>query len=96
MLENGHKETDKISIKLRNLGTVNKNEVIITKNHRQVCLTFSYETIVAVDDIVTKNNWSVTTGKLLNQLEPDHKARVPHEEVLKEADKRIKEVLYGV
>jgi len=95
MLENGHKETDKISIKLRNLGTVNKNEVRIIKGFKEVCLTFSYETLVAVDMVVSKNIWSMTTGKLLNELQPNKKLRVSHEEVLKEADKRIKDVLYG-
>jgi len=95
MIENGHKETDKISIKLRNLGTVNKNEVRIIKGHKEVDLTFSYKTLVAVDMVVSENNWSVTTGKLLNELQPNKKLRVPHEEVLKEADKRIKDVLYG-
>lgn len=96
MEENGHKETGKIEISLRNLGTVNKNKVIISNGNNQVDLYFSYETIVAVNDIVSQNDWSTTTGKLLNELDGGNKkTRVPHEEVLKEADKRIKRVIYG-
>ena len=94
MEKNGQKETDKIEIGLSNLGTVNKNLVTISKGNKWVKLYFSYRTLVGVDMIVSQNQWSRTTGKLLNELEPNKKVRVPHEEVLKEADKRIRNVLY--
>lgn len=91
---------DEIEISHENLGTVNKNKVTIRRKssetyggHRAVDLYFSYNTLVAVDDTVSQNEWSRTTGKLLNELEPDKKRRVPHEEVLKKAQERLKEVL---
>jgi len=72
-----------------NLGTVNANKVTIGN----VDLYFSYNTLVAVDDVVSQNEWSRTTGKLLNTINPDKKSRVPHAEVLSVAQKRLKEVL---
>lgn len=65
---------------LKNLGTVNKNFVQVGK----LKLWFSYETCVAfqVDGharIVRENDWGTTTGKLLNELESDKKARVQGE-----------------
>jgi hypothetical protein len=84
---------DEIEISHTNLGTPNKNEVTITKGNRGVNLYFSYRTLVAVDNVVSQNEWSRTTGKLLNELNPDKKARVPHAEVLAVAQKRLKEVL---
>lgn len=86
MQRNGQEETDKVEIGLTNLGTVNKNEVFIRKGSRQITLYFSYETLIAVNGLVSQNEWSKTTGKFLNELEPNHKARVSHEEVLKEAE----------
>ena len=91
---NGHKETD-ISIQLSNLGTVNKNRVTINKGNRQIHLYFSYETIVAVDGMASINDWSMTTGKFLNWLQPNKTLRVPHKEVLKTAQERLKWVLGG-
>ena len=94
MIRNGQKETD-IKISLKNLGTVNKNSVTIANSNKQVSLYFSYDTLIAVDDIVSENNWSVTTGKFLNELEPNHKNRISHEQVLTEAQRRLKAVLYS-
>lgn len=94
MQENGQKETDKIKIELKNLGTVNKNKVIITRGNKQVDLYFSYETLIAVNDFVSVNDWSMTTGKFLNELELDKNKRIPHAEILKIAQEIIKEVLY--
>ena len=95
---NGHDKTEEkeIKVKLRNLGTVNKNMVTISRgdSFKQVRLYFSYETLVAVDDFVSVNDWSRTTGKLLNELCRNKKARVEHSKVLKEAQERIKAVLY--
>jgi hypothetical protein len=63
---------------------------------------FSYDTCVAVfckceqTDIhqyhwvISENLWSTTTGKLLNQLEPDKAKRLPRrefEKILEELDK---------
>lgn len=69
------------NITLSNLGTVNKNKVTISS----LSLWFSYETIVAfshpsVGFICSKNNWSMTTGKLLNEICPDKTKRMPHAE----------------
>lgn len=82
-----------IEIEHQNLGTVNTNQVTIRKGGSRVKLYFSYNTLVAVDNVVSQNEWSRTTGKLLNELNPDKKARVPHAEVLSVAQKRLKEVL---
>lgn len=55
-------------VKLINLGTVNKNKVVIG----DLTLYFSYETIVAYEYNgnlhVRQNDWSTTTGKFLNTL----------------------------
>jgi len=92
-MNEAHKQESDINVKLYNMGTVNKNNVTIEKGGKQVTLYFSYQTLVAVDGLVSVNDWSVTTGKLLNELQADKKARVPHAEVLAEAQKRIKAVL---
>jgi hypothetical protein len=84
-----------INISLNNLGTLNKNCVTIGTNKGSIDLYFSYKTLVAVDNVVSVNDWSKTTGKLLNELEPDKNKRVLHEEVLKEAQKRLKAILYN-
>lgn len=46
-------------------------------------LWYSYDTIVAFDSckhgfVISQNVWSTTTGKHLNWIDPDKKARVPH------------------
>jgi len=100
--ENGHKETDKqiLGISLENLGTVNKNLVRLRTNKGNLTLWFSYETIVgfAVSGGgrylkgVIQNYWSGTTGKLLNQLEPDKKLRLEEtnfKEALSEAFRMV-------
>ncbi len=72
-----------MNITFQNLGTVNKNTIILTdeKGWKKLQLWFSYETCVAFDHAscglkVRQNDWSVTTGKLLNELEPDKSKRV--------------------
>lgn len=82
-----------IEIEHENLGTANTNAVRITRGGKRVNLFFSYNTLVGVDNVVSTNEWGVTTGKLLNRLNPDKKSRVPHSEVLSVAQKRLKEVL---
>ena len=66
-----------MKVELRNLGTVNKN-VVTLGNLR---IWFSYETPVGYQlplggRVVRENDWSTTTGKLLNELEPDKKKRI--------------------
>jgi len=82
-----------INVSLRNLGTVNKNMVTISTDKGSANLYFSYQTLVAVDGKVSRNIWSKTTGKLLNELEPNKKFRVSHEEVKKTAQVRLKALL---
>ena len=86
-----------MNVNLRNLGTVNKNQVTLEHNNKEVTFYFSYETIVAVANskgfFVSKNDWSTTTGKILNELQPDHKKRVGHSEVLKQVEIALKNLL---
>jgi len=67
-------------IKLKNLGTVNKNYI----NVNGLEIWFSYETPVAFqkagERYVRENEWSTTTGRFLNELEPDKNKRVKSEE----------------
>ncbi len=85
------------TIKLENLGTVNKNKVEI-KLHTgySIHLWFSYETIVGLkkdlEIFVCQNNWSNTTEKLLNELEPDHNKRIPHDKLME----KVAEALKGI
>lgn len=66
-----------MSIQFENLGTENKNRVIIDG----LSIWFSYQTPVAfyhpsTGRVVRENDWGTTTGKLLNELEPNKKLRV--------------------
>lgn len=70
-----------------NDGTVNKNRVILTDNNGQsLTLYFSYETIIAFrfngQTFCSTNDWSKTTGKYLDEIEPDKANRIPHSELL--------------
>ena len=52
-------------------------------NFQNFRLYYSYDTIVAYDDIddglvCSENVWTVTTGKHLNWIEPDKKRRVEY------------------
>lgn len=84
-----------INISLNNLGTVNKNCVTITTKKGSVDLYFSYKTLVGVNNVCSVNDWGNTTGKLLNEIQSDKSQRVAHEEVLKEAQRRLKGLLYN-
>lgn len=72
------------NITLENLGTVNKNCVGIATDKGRIDLYFSYQTIVGIvfkgERFVIENQWSTTTGKLLNELEPDKKLRLNEED----------------
>lgn len=79
------------NIRLNNLGTINKNEVRINTDKGDFSLFFSYETLIGISydyreiingipkvqwvKSIIQNQWSTTTGKLLNELEPDKKNR---------------------
>lgn len=57
------------------------NSLKVTFNN--FTLYYSYDTIVAYDDIddglvCSENVWTVTTGKHLNWIEPDKKKRVKY------------------
>lgn len=94
-----------MEVRLFNLGTVNKNEVTLSKeftetkngNDVSLILTFSYRTCVGVElrgageyiKAVHQNDWSTTTGKLLNELESDKKKRVSAEEFKKILSKAL-------
>jgi len=82
-----------LHVKLKNLGTINKNKVTIERGNKSVDIYFSYETPVAVDEVVSENIWSRTTGKFLNELQPNKKQRVPYEIVKMELQRRLKEVV---
>lgn len=85
MQENGQKETDKVQVSLYNKGTINKNKVVIETLKGTLRLWFSYQTIVGfeVNSKIGKynegtitNQWSNTTGRLLNELQPDKSLRL--------------------
>ena len=73
-----------------NEGTINKNSVSIRTEHGTLNLYFSYETLIGVNGKVSVNNWSNTTGKFLNELEPDKKKRIEHDEILLIAEKELR------
>ena len=95
METNAQQESEKINkvnVDLKNLGTPNKNKVVLSVNGKgTLSLWFSYETIVSFavntpteyDNKTIVNLWSNTTGKLLNDCEPDKKKRVSEEEFKK-------------
>ena len=92
------------SIKLNNLGTVNKNEVGIETDKGSFSLYFSYETLVGIYynfnkdgkhwfiKSVIENLWSTTTGKLLNELEPNKKNRKSQEVFDKEVSDMFEKI----
>lgn len=45
---------------------------------------YSYETLIAFAVRIIKNYWNTTTGKHLNQIDPDHDIRLDNEEFEKE------------
>lgn len=73
-----------MKIELNNLGTVNKNRITLSKQEKSLDIYFSYETPVCYklwgcgefQTATRQNDWSTTTGKLLNECEPDKSKRV--------------------
>lgn len=89
-----------MEISLKNLGTANKNKVVLTTERRSLAIWFSYETAVGfeyTDDNNTslkkavKNTYSNTTGKLLNEIEPNKKNRIPEKQFKQELERVLKE-----
>lgn len=99
METNAQQESEKepkVKINLLNLGTPNKNKVVLNVNGKgTLTLFFSYETIVSfIVQTPTKyadktiiNLWSNTTGKLLNELCPNKADRIGEEEFKNELAK---------
>lgn len=81
-------ENPKVKIKLENLGTINKNKVVIETLKGSLVLFFSYETIVSFNVVTSdrnheatiKNLWGNTTGKLLNECCSDKSRRLEEAE----------------
>lgn len=76
-----------MKVTFENLGTVNKNKITIGNT----TFWFSYDTCVAFNSPETgfmcrENSWSVTTGKLLNELQPNKDKRIKSAEFEKLLD----------
>ena len=76
-----------LKISHQNFGTVNKNAVTVEDDRGSTTVYFSYDTPVAFttdgEDIVCSENiWSRTTGKFLNELQPDKNKRIPNAKFL--------------
>lgn len=97
MKTNGQDETEILSISHENLGTINKNKVGINTSKGGITLYFSYNTIVGFcgcnDSATLQNYWSNTTGKLLNELEPDKKQRVDQTEFNRRLNRALKRLV---
>jgi len=84
-------------IYLENLGTVNKNKVSFElTNGSWIELYFSYKTLVGIKQngriVCLENYWSTTTGKLLNEIEPDKTKRLAQEDF----DKVFNEIIRAI
>jgi hypothetical protein len=79
------------NITLYNLGTVNKNRLHLKSKNGLMTIWFSYSTPVAFQATLNggitvnggssefwtrQNDWGTTTGKFLNNLQPDKKKRI--------------------
>ena len=58
-------------------------------------LYFSYDSVVAFRDsntglVIRENDWSKTTGRHLNAINPDHSIRIKSEEFEKKLNKCLK------
>jgi len=94
METNGQKETEKqkTGVKLINLGTANKNKVVISSPKGDLALIFSCSEIISFNccggelsgEMTIKNTHSQTTGKLINECCPNKLERV-EKEVFEEA-----------
>jgi hypothetical protein len=83
-----------MEITLTNLGTKNKNILFLANNNKRITLYFSYQTLIAFDyqdeKIYEKqcslNKWSNTTGRFINEIQPDANKLEPNELVVKRAE----------
>ena len=79
-----------------NKGTINKNCISIMLNGFEIDLYFSHQTLIAVNlNSVLKcsiNEWGTTTGKYLNEIQPDKDKRISQQEVLDFAVKSFQEL----
>ena len=91
-----------LKVSLENLGTVNTNKIKIETGKGQLVIYFSYQTPVSFysynpnhqyQGITRQNDWGATTGKLLNELEPDKKAKVTSEVFEKGLEKALNQIL---
>jgi len=62
-------------------GYFGKNKANFTRvDLNTMTIWFSYKTAIGFmykgEKVVRENDWSTTTGKHLNYIEPDHKARI--------------------
>lgn len=74
-------------ITLKNQGTINKNVVSLGS----LRLYFSYETIIAFSTpatglVCSENDWSTTTGKFLNEIQPAKELRTPYGKFCEQLD----------
>lgn len=80
-------------VSFENLGTANTNAVYIGG----LKIWFSYSTPVGYAHhgrrVCCVNEWSVTTGKLLNQIEPDHGKRVDRGTFCRMLDLAVKDAM---
>lgn len=58
-------------------------------------LYFSYSTVIAYSEskdglVIRENDWSTTTGRHLNCIDPDHKIRIPSAEFEAKLEKCLK------
>ena len=94
-----------LNIGLKNDGAINKNTIRIEKKtttgeaYQILELYFSYETIVGFryqgngecEREISQNDWSKTTGKFLNELEPNKKDRVANDKMIEALELRLSE-----
>ena len=82
-------EINLMNSKLINMGTINKNKVVLNLNSKgTITLYYSYETLISFSfqypkgylEGTIKNLWSTTTGKFLNEIEPNKDKRLSQED----------------
>jgi len=91
-----------MKVQLQNLGKVNKNMVTLETARGTLEITFSYKTPISFEQrdftapdgqrfkkATRKNDWSTTTGKLLNECEPDKSKRIDGAEFEKQLENAL-------
>lgn len=83
-----------MSVTQRNYtGNGRDNNIMVTVG--SLSLWFSYNTVIAFQEtgkpkVIRQNEWSTTTGKHLNAIDPDHSKRISGEAFQKQLDKVMK------